>query len=395
MQVISINNSVQQETLPEHSIQDRDGAYVFKHELWLGAAPLNLHDIDVVVIDLANLTKGDASEGTQMGAELAEFVAGGGVIICFAPTTPLSTEWLPGQFQPRKFRHGSRIALVEHDFRQFLEPFQNQISYECDFNRPVNNAWYPIAQTMANWPVAGVSNNMRVFMLPRVKRADRLIKAIFREVLPALLPTRLEPKSFLAEDPPKWLEEQRLPSAQKLQQQLETLEQRIIKNTESRDLKLAELDVIDAYKGLLWLKGQDHLEPLVRKALNLLGIPCKKEHPVDAVHRPKKGAPLYIEIEGSDNSIDVAKGRQLLGYIADGEDDPVDTRGAIIGNPFRKLRPDARPPENRPEFSSQLVRLAKSRDWALITTTIVYSLVSRHLAGDRKARGEMRRLLRL
>ncbi len=101
-----------------------------------------------------------------------------------------------------------------------------------------------------------------------------------------------------------------------------------------------------------------------------------------------------MEIEGTTGPIQIRKGRQLLGYIAD-EDDPGAFRGAIIGNPFRRDHPSARPPEGSQVglFSPQMESLAGKQGWPLLTTSQLFDWVTRHMAGDKKASGEARKAL--
>ena len=55
------------------------------------------------------------------------------------------------------------------------------------------------------------------------------------------------------------------------------------------------------------------LWPVVEAALNLLSIEAHPRWPVDLVYEDADG-PLYIEVEGTKNSIELWKGNQLLGY---------------------------------------------------------------------------------
>jgi hypothetical protein len=232
-------------------------------------------------------------------------------------------------------------------------------------------------------------------ILPRVRRPDRLVAQLFKTVIPQIIPERGARREAAAEEPPGWLPKIEVPGAPALEGEITSIDQKLAELQEQRDRKAAELARLTEYRGLLWYKGKEHLEPLVRLALDLLGVPCQKEEPRDLVYRGN-GGPLYIEVEGSDNSIEVNKGRQLLGYIADSEDDdPASIKGAIIGNPFRQHPADQRPPENRPLFSPQLQRLAAKQGWPLITTKELFDLVCRHQTGDKQAAAELRQKLGL
>ncbi|MCH8066903.1 MAG: hypothetical protein IIC90_13945 [Chloroflexi bacterium] len=356
----------------------------------------NLHEFDAIIIDLGTLENRSEATEERVTRQLTEMMNGGGLIVCFPPKTRrLALGWLPGNFQPREVNAGRRIKLLEHPLlKDLLERFAGEMRYDLDFAHPAANTWTPIASTMAGWPIAGVAESNHVIMLPRVRRPERLVADLFRQVVPQIMPDRITVKEPLTEEPPPWVGEFPVPGTEELEQEIDAIDQKLSTLEEKRQRKAEELERLADFQGLLWYKGKHHLEPVVQHALELLGVPCQNEEPRDLVYRGK-GGPLYIEIEGSNGSIDVDKGRQLLGYIADSEDDPSTIKGAIIGNPFRQHHPKDRPLNNRPPFSPQLQRLAEKQGWPLVKTVDLFDLVSRHLCADKRAAPALRTRLGL
>jgi len=161
------------------------------------------------------------------------------------------------------------------------------------------------------------------------------------------------------------------------------------------DGKERERKELLAYQGLLWLEGRP-LEIVVEKALNPLGVSARPKPPVDLVCSVPGGGELLIEIEGTTGAVQVRKGRQLLGYIAEA-DDPASTFGAIVANPYRHEHPSSRPPARSQValFSAQLESLATRQQWKLLTTTQLFEWVRRYLNGDGQVADEVRDALGL
>lgn len=393
LHVLILNASLDESALSDCIVEQRDGAFVARNGLWMPKPP-NLHEFDAIIVDLDKLENRSETAGTRVTEQLAEMLNGGGLIVCFPPKTRgVGLGWLPGNFQPREVKYGRRIKLLDHPLlKGLLERYVGEIWYDLDFAHPSPKSWTPIASTRAGWPIAGVAPP-NVIMLPRVRRPERLVGDLFRLVVPQIIPDRITATEPLMEEPPTWVGEFPVPGTDKLGQEIDAIDQKLSTLEEKRARKAEQLERLAGFQGLLWYKGKQHLEPVVRRALELLGVPCQKEEPKDLVYHGEEGT-LFIEIGGSDNSIEVNKGRQLLDYI-NAEDDPASIMGAIIGNPFRQDHPDKRPPKNRPLFSPQLEGMATKQGWPLITTTELFKLVCRHQTGDKQAAVEFRRKLGL
>jgi hypothetical protein len=246
---------------------------------------------------------------------------------------------------------------------------------------------------MTNFPIALSLSGGRGVMMPRVRDTNRFVKDVFRELVPEVIPDRQARPEPTAEAPPPWLEEFKPPKIDQLDARLAELDQQLLQVKNEVDEVVREREYIDAFRGLIWMKGKWDLEPVVIRALNLLGLNCEKREPYD-VYYDGPGGPLIIEIEGSNNEISVDKGRQLLDYKSRA-DDPALLKGAIIGNPFRLAHPKQRPLANRPLFSPQLTSLAEQQKWPLVTTLELWHLVERHLNADDNASDDLRKLLGL
>ena len=84
-------------------------------------------------------------------------------------------------------------------------------------------------------------------------------------------------------------------------------------------------------------------------------------------------------MEGTNGPVRIDKARQLLHWTADA---PLDHKGILIGNPFRELNPDERPPNNNKLFVKEAEQLAQNRNFVLITSYDIFKLVCKKIRGE-------------
>lgn len=395
MRILVINGAVSGvESAPGEEWSDLIG-YAHKGNLW-AAIHHDLVDYDVFIADPEKLSEREDAQNTRLvGPQIAERVEGGGCLICFASTKNLS--WLPVQFQPRQMS-GQRITIEDgpERLKALLEKYQAEMSYRAQFVE--QQGWQPLARGLNSYPVAGHASHGKgaVLMLPEFKNRAKVIREVLDRVIPAMVPgLRREPSPTLSEEAPDWLVEFPIPKAEEVSQQVNALEEKISRLRQDLGEKERELRGLLEYQGLLWLEGKA-LEAIVEKALNLLGVPAHPKGQIDLACALPSGGELYIEVEGTAGAVQIRKGRQLLGYIAEA-DDPAKTLGAIIGNPYRKEHPSDRPPPGSQVglFSPQLEGLAAKQKWPLVPATRLFDWVCRHLNGDKDAAREAKSTLGL
>ncbi len=338
----------------------------------------DLVDYDVFIVDADKMSERQDSTDRAIGPQIVERVSGGGCLICFASVNPYP--WLPVQFTPKSIT-GERIRIEDSQpdvLKALLEKYQAGMTYKTQFEGP--KGWTPLATALNSYPVAGYASlgSGAIVMLPEFKNRAPVIRSIIDSVLPALLPGLAREAPVLShEEAPDWLPEFPVKAAEKISQQINTLEDKIHRMHQRLDDNERKRHDLVAYQGLLWLDGKP-LEAVVERAVNLLRIPAHPKGQVDLACPIRNNGELYIEVEGTKGPVQIRKGRQLLGYIAEA-DDPAETLGAIIGNPFRKEHPSNRKAE---WFSPQLESLANNQGWSLVTTTQLFGWVIRHLDGE-------------
>jgi hypothetical protein len=114
---------------------------------------------------------------------------------------------------------------------------------------------------------------------------------------------------------------------------------------------------LERWAEILWLDGIP-LQNRVSEALQLLGIPNKSKDPTGHTQDLQgdcAGRSVLFEVTGSVGSIGIEKGRQLLQWMAEC-DDPINTKGILIGNAFRRNSPGDRPPQSQSQNICQRVR---------------------------------------
>jgi len=394
MRVAVINASIDGErAFPGAEIHRIPSAFLFKDRL-RARIDFDLYDFDLFVADMAKVPHEQPGTGPSpfIDTQISERVKAGGGIICFAAKDKVLT-WLPIAFELHP-GSGKRVKVEDIEgFKPLFEKYEKEITWSTQFQE--SGYWTALLRSLGNRPVAGVTLPRGiVLVLPDMKRKEAFLRELFDTVIPQVVPQLLiarptEPTEGL----PSWLAEFSIPKAKALRDEITDIDGQIAQLRTTRDAKATEAAEIEQYQGLLWMQGESQLEPIVEKALNLLGIEAHPRRPVDLLYEDDDG-PLYIEVEGTKDSIELRKGTQLLGYIAAAQD-PASVRGAIIGNPFRLEHPSQRPPASRVLFVIQLENLAKKQQWGLMTTVELFEYVRRHLDGDETAAPDLRKGLRL
>jgi len=353
----------------------------------------DLVDYDVFIVDGDTLTEGQAAENLKpIQGQIVDRVVGGGCLICFASMQQLA--WLPVPFGTRGEIKGRRVTIEqgEDDLLQLLMKRQAEISYKVQLQQP--RGWTPLARALDTYPIAGYATHGAglILMLPEFQNRAAAVRDILDDVIPSLLPNLREKAPVsLDEEPPEWLGEFPITKSETLASKIAKLSAEIDRLRDEREARGRERRELLEYQGLLWFEGKP-LEAVVQKALNLLGIAVEPKHPIDLACSVPGGGELYIEVEGTTGPIQIRKGRQLLGYIAEAPD-PSIIRGAVVGNPHRQQHPSNRPANDL--FSPPLKRLASTQAWALVATVQLFDLVKRRLGRDKGTSKEARKTLGL
>lgn len=129
----------------------------------------------------------------------------------------------------------------------------------------------------------------------------------------------------------------------KIAEEVELLENEILKLTQQVAAKHQKSAELGKYKGLLYLSGKP-LEILVREAFEVIGFEVKhfqnNESEFDAILNFQK-TEFLVEVEGKDNkAIDISKMRQLESNIQEhfALAETIDyAKGVLVGNPMRKI----------------------------------------------------------
>jgi hypothetical protein len=394
MRVAVINGSVHAEkAFPGADIEEVSSVFLFNDRLH-ARIDFDLYDFDLFVVDMAKVPhEKPGSEGARViDGQISERVNSGGGIICFAAAEK-ALSWLPTEFAVRS-GGGQRVKIEDVEpYKALFQKYEQEITWRTQFDE--SGYWTPLLRSLGGWPVAGVYlPNGLVLVLPDIKRKEAFLGDLFDKVIPEIASGLLVRRAARPTEPsPDWLDDFPIPKAKILRDEIAEIDGQIVQLRAARDAKDTDAAELERYQGLLWLQGETQLEPIVEGALSLLGIQARPQRPIDLVYEDAEG-PLYIEVEGTRDSIELRKGTQLLGYIAEAAD-PASVRGGIIGNPFRLEHPSRRPPPNRVLFVSQLEKLAEKQGWALMTTVELFEYVRRHLDGDQSAAPELRRRLGL
>ena len=139
-----------------------------------------------------------------------------------------------------------------------------------------------------------------------------------------------------------------------------------------------EKSALLGYKVLLYGYGKSVLEPVVRRAMQLVGFKVLErdgylgEWDVDMTDE-ETGASAVGEVEGSEGAINVGKLRQLLDYVEAEENEGRTRKGILVGNGYRLKGMD------EPERQGQFTEMAKTRaaryGYCLLATSELFKAV--------------------
>ncbi len=363
---------------------------------------LAVADADVIVCDLEPLVGWATDRAMTLGADVRERVGVGGVLITFAGKPKAGARpsgqnannysWLFQDLVGARDKAGSRIEVsVGSALETLLREFLPGLRWPCDFDLnsvPQKCFWSPLALNQFKRPVAAIAQygQGQIILLPRVEQADEFLAKLITQVLPQVSP-QLELPQVTAETAPEWAPPflSAIPDVGPLTEKIAETESKIksLQDTVTQDR--GQLVNLQKWARLLWETGPA-LEALVRDALRTLGVPNDKTGLVDTVANVS-GRECYIEIEGSVQGTKIDKARQLMQYVAEAPN-PAEISGAIIANPYRLEPPDPdhRPPDaNHKLFAKEVKDMAAKYGWALVTTTELFELVKKKLAGDNSA----------
>jgi hypothetical protein len=197
------------------------------------------------------------------------------------------------------------------------------------------------------------------------------------ELLETCIKDLLGEKEF--REKPTWVREILVPGQKEVLEEIQHTEAEIDKLQKKRCKLDSSDEQLERWKWLLWETGRDHLEPVVREALMLIG--CKVEpQPVkesDGKIDSEFGVAL-LSVEGTVGPVTRDKLGQLVVNIGNFlTEKGVSPKGIFVGNPFRKERLDNRPPKGSQKklFAKELIEDAENLGITVLLSTDLYDVV--------------------
>lgn len=178
---------------------------------------------------------------------------------------------------------------------------------------------------------------------------------------------------------PAWAKSIIVPGQDKVLKQLDEVNTKINSAKQKQSILISNIEELESWKWLLYETGKHRLEPIVHKALSLLG--CKVETQPDGASDGKVETEFGIallEIEGVNETIKIKKISQLLKNIANFlVQEEVSTKGILVGNPFRLENLSNRPPKDTQKklFSDQVLHTAEMHNISVLLSTDLYEVV--------------------
>lgn len=345
---------------------------------WNEAVSVNIVDYQGLLFDYRTLP--EVSWGRHLFSALTTYIQQGHPVYVILPEAKhfqLKSDYILEIFA----RFGVQISEVAGStiiLASSEEPF---LSY-CKFLRHHEIVFAPsgsdkefIATVVDNIrrAVCARIGSLRVFHPPEKRNETDAISVLVRHFGP-------DYEEADEESPPTWCVEvaSKLPGMSEIVARTTALESRITSLENALAAERANGNILRRWADLLWLDGVA-LQNRVSDALVLLGFNVECKNPTDHTRdlvATSGSFEFLIEVTGSTGSITIEKGRQLLQWVTDSEDNE-NAKGVLIGNAFRKEDPKLRPPTpDQRMFTTKLEEFATKYHLALFDVRDLFELVA-------------------
>ncbi len=325
----------------------------------------------------------------------------GGVIVCFMqPLRNYSYEW---RFESEVY-HSSisnydwliRAKDIDREFGEIIYSKGTTIDY-IDSAHPfvdylsLKPPWtaYVKIDSCENWKViASAFGTHAISLEKRIGMGYVLLLPSSYdyhngEILEKSIIKLLKGKEITAQ--PSWAKSIFVPGQEEISSKITQINERVSALEEERASLIHDNDKLERWKCLLYEKGKQQLEPVVRDALALLGCYVKPQPDKDSDGEVKCDyGNALLEVVGSKGTIKIEKFGELVKNI--GNYISIKSRqvkGILVGNPFCEEPLDNRPPKDSQKllFAKELIESAKQQNITVLLTTDLYEIVSRILIG--------------
>ena len=367
-----------------------------------------LFDFDVVVIrpNRINQTKADyasyshlKSLMTSKQTELDRLFAQGGVLVILLDI-PANLTVSTGSYSSGGTYYVNNYEFLKHNFINCIACGSGERVSYSDPSEPFvavlkksDVAWtayivktpdYPFsslkffASVGAGTAIAGqmAHGEGHLIVLPNLKRLDE------SSFFDACAEYRYKRQGST---PPAWVPEVFLPGLSAIESEIEVLSQQV-SALQSRVAEVRQsADQLSAFRKLLYEKGKTQLEPIARRALDVLGFGTTPGGTIGTIYeidgRTTRGAmPGIVEVKGSKKQIGLDEFSPfVVKILADHEASGVQSKGILIGNGLCETPPETRLGDA--VFSQHVLDGAKRNSVALINSTELYSLCCTVLGG--------------
>ncbi len=346
---------------------------------------VNITDYQILLIDLTEYPNIRQDINEYIGKSTASLHSIRYPIVCILPR---------GNYDDRSYRmfpfftlrveskSGSTVFFDDksdlmNDYKEFVTKHEIILG-SVSLSNMQNKGYYSLMWNNINEKCSVVYNGSLYLLHP----PDRCFhKKAIASLVDYFSPDMEEEK----EEKPAWTSQYELNELglQEIENKIKKIDNKIEELSIQRNDHIDKKEMIAKWSDLITKQGKA-LEIRLIEAFKLLEVETV-EHEPNGSHGPDlviqhKGKGFTIEVEGTNGPVRIDKARQLLHWTADA---PLDHKGILIGNPFRELNPDARPPNNNKLFVKEAEQLAQNRNFVLITSYDIFKLVCKKLRGEK------------
>ncbi len=378
----------------------------------------NVADYDNLIIDLVSLSQrlhdGEVFEEESLRpplGEIQQLVMSNGRVIC---VTPPENPLAPGRLQVNPYwwspiplvnvlEEGKSRRILDHRYERYFETgvgnWRSRLDLtnrfeEIDNDNVLEFEITPLVATRYEAPLAGAaymtlqtaSGRGYARGWIRSGRSGPIIVVPATDQIPHCegIQILLEDQLGLALEtpPPRWLPEFPFPGEREIEADIEAISQERLRMAEKINAERESLASLAKFKRLLYESGTG-LEHAVWASVGKLGAnvePSEVPRREDRwFHYAPLGKDAAMEVKGHIGSMTTKDARQADDWVSDIlERMGRPMKGILFGNPYRNERPDQRPDP----WPDDVVRYARTKGLALVTTTQLYDTLTRSEKGE-------------
>jgi hypothetical protein len=337
-------------------------------------------DFDVFVVNLEGIeSQNHVRAINSKSNNIIQRVKMGGLVICFAGREIIhqgvsNYSWIHSGFGRKVDVTPSReIDVLDEGLKRII--LRNKLKLlakVCFQNFSFPQGFTNLARNNSNNSVAcSISiDEGEIMILPHCDDKSLLVNSLIRAFF----------SETTTEDAPKYVEDIKLPNENEKEEMIKVQEQTIRKEQVKKLVLINDLEELRSWKKLLWSTGDD-LHEKVKEAFALLGLDLESEINACDLVGEYENKKVFIEVKGKTKCINHKDDlRQVIERKMVDSDDPDNTIAVLVGNPYRELPVEERPPSEQDLIARTAIKKAEIAGIGIVTTIELFEIIRETLS---------------